>query len=897
LDAADAELDAIEATYARANYREAAERLLRLRERAGLTPAQRARLLARLAAAQVELGQLDQALRTADEAEGPAREANTEVPLIRIEVARGSAWRFKGFPYRGVAHYENALARAEQAGLEEFRADAMNVLASVHQELGDWSRALDYAQRVLDGTPDPSEAMRFAWLVHRGISHYEFNDGERAGRAFAEALEIAQRTGNVRDESFALGELGLVAWQFDSDYGLAAERFERATALARRIGVSGLEVTWINNLGGVHRDAGRLDEALLRYREALAIEEGTERRRERGTLLKNIGQVLALMGRHAEAEPYLLDAIQEADERNLARIRWMARMELGGVYAALGDARADHYLSASLDTLEAQRSSVLLERFRVGMLGRTLAQYDPYDRYIQFLLTRGDIHKAFGIAEQARARVFLETLTGVRAALAAQVPEAFIRDEAALLERISADQARLRTASPTAAERAALIDSLNAADETLTALRLRLAVDHPATAHARFPRIWTAEEIGARVLQPDERLAMFFLGKDRSYCWLVDRAGVRIVELPPRAEIDRTVSRLLPTLRTPAARVDEEARGWLSRTLATPLLADTEPGTHLVIVPHGSLHYLPFEVLAADDQTFLVEQRTISYAPSVSSLAFLREHRSQIGTAAGVLAIGDPITATALPAGERASALEWLGHLRPLPHSRTELQRINATFRPHVRLLRGPSATEPTLHEALASGQAGIVHFATHAFIDETEPDRSGLVLSADSDGGDGLLQTREVYRLTLPAALVTLSGCETALGREVTGEGLVGIARAFFYAGAKAVTASLWSVSDSATATLMADFYERIRAGAPVDRALAEIKRARIARGGRQAHPYYWAPFVVTGNARVAIEFPPPARLPLPLGAIVLASAALLGALLIVSAVRGRQTPRRRVI
>jgi CHAT domain-containing protein len=891
---ADAELARIEGFYRRSRYREAADLLERLLSRDGLSAGQRARTLARLAAARVELGQYDEALRIANQAEETARESGEDVAFIRVDVVRGSVWRFKGFPFRAVPHYERALARAEAAGLDTARAEVLNVLASVHQELGDWSRTLDYAQRAFEAVPDPSDAVRTSYLLHRGIALYEFGDGPGAEAAFSEMLALTRRVGNRRDEGLALGELGLVAWQFDGAHDRAIDLFERAIALARDPAVPILEATWLNNLGGVHRDAGRPDEALARYREALAIEVRTGQRRDRAALLKNMGQVLASVGRRDEAEPLLLEALAEADAQRRARIQWMARMELGGVYAGVDDAKAGRFFAESLDVLEAQQSSVLLDGFRAGMLGRSLSQYDPYDRYIQFLLARGEADKAFAVAERARARVFLETLAGARAELAAAVPETFVREEASILERITAGQARLRARDVVASERASILAAIDRAEEALTALRLRFEVEQPAAAHARFPRIWTAADLRRDVLQPDETLAMFFLGRDESVCWLLDRRGMQTVRLPPRAQIEEAVGRLLPTLQSPRVRVDEDARAWLSRTLIGPLIARAAEGTHLVIVPHAVLGYLPFEVLDAGGGRHVLERHTVSYAPSASSLAHLRRGGDAHRHGGAVVAIGNPVLATLPPSDEReGGALPWVGRLAPLPHSRAEIRRIGRTFRPHARTLEGRSATERALADAVAAGGIGILHFATHALLDEARPDRSGLVLSADHGGADGILQTREVYRLALPATLVTLSACETALGREITGEGIVGIARAFFYAGARAVTASLWSVSDRSTADLMAAFYERVHAGVPVDRALAEAKRARLRAGGADAHPYYWAPFIAMGHARVAMDFPSASGPWVPPWLVLAAAAAALAIALAFPATRRRRRSR----
>jgi CHAT domain-containing protein len=352
---------------------------------------------------------------------------------------------------------------------------------------------------------------------------------------------------------------------------------------------------------------------------------------------------------------------------------------------------------------------------------------------------------------------------------------------------------------------------------------------------------------------------MFFLGRRASVAWIVDRGVTEVVRLPPRGEIEAAAGRLLPTLRSPQAPVDEEARGWLSRAVVAPITAKVPESTHLVIVPHAILNYLPFEVLAEPGGRHLVERNPISYAPSVSSLAYLRGSAGRARREPTVLAVGNPATAAAGAAAERRTPLEWMGLLKPLPHSRTEIREVEATFRPHSRVLEGEQATEQALRtERLRDFR--IVHFATHALIDERRPERSALALAAGADGSDGILQTREIYRLELDAALVTLSACETALGREVTGEGLVGISRAFFYAGADAVAASLWSVGDASTAELMTLFYGEVRRGVALDLALARAKRSFLAQDGRQ-HPYYWAPFVLSGHARVELASPDGAR------------------------------------
>jgi CHAT domain-containing protein/tetratricopeptide (TPR) repeat protein len=888
--ARDAEIAHAEALHGQSRYRDAERALTRLRARDDLSAPQRARVLMRLATAQVELGRHDEALRTADEAEVSATEAGASELLIRLEIVRGSAWRQQGFSLRGRDHYVRAFELAEQAGHDTLRAQALNQLSNVHQELGDWGRVLDYAERAFQSNPNPSADQRFSYYTNRGIAYYEFHDRDRAEESFRLALEIATLAGARRSESLALGELGLVAWEFDRDRARALDYYDRAAAIARDIGVRGLEGTWLNNAGNVFRDSGEPVEALRRYQRAFALTERGNRVRQT-VHLKNIGQVLSTIGRTSEAEGYLLKALAGADEYGNATIRWQARMELGDLYRKSDPVRAARYFDESLERLEASQSRGLLEGFRAGMLGRALARYDPYDRYIQFLLERGDVAKAFTIAERARARVFLDTLTAARDELADDVPPDYLQAETALLQRISDRQRRLREADLAPEDRRTITADIDAAEDELGALRLRLAVDRPSLADSRFPRVWSSDDVRTQLLDEEEALVMFFLGRLASWAWIVDGRGTEIVPLPARGEIEPVVRRLLPTLQSPEATVDADAREWLSRTLMAPVLARVPEHAHLVIVPHAILSYLPFEVLADEHGRYLVERNTISYTPSVSSLAFLRERAGQSARRSAVVAVGSPVMAASGQADERVAPLEWVGLLKPLPYSGAELERIADLFDPHARVLDGQDATEEALRTARLS-EAGILHFATHALVDEERPERSGLALSAGGTA-DGILQMREIYSFDLDAALVTLSACQTALGREVSGEGLVGIARAFFYAGANAVAASLWNVGDRSTADLMAAFYDGIRAGAPVDRALADAKRAVLGAGGDRRHPYYWAPFVVMGHARTTMTFPETSSFPWGIGVASL-SVAVTAAIIFLRSRRRRTAAAR---
>ena len=317
-----------------------------------------------------------------------------------------------------------------------------------------------------------------------------------------------------------------------------------------------------------------------------------------------------------------------------------------------------------------------------------------------------------------------------------------------------------------------------------------------------------------------------------------------------------------------------EARS-LAQTLLGPALDDLKEATRVTIVPHGILHYLPFEILlpvTKDGLTarttfaslpYLVSFCDVGYVPSASILKSLRTASRDAAEPAGteLLLLANPT----LPAQDEMGLLVQVAVgsvLEPLAFVGEEARRLRALF-PQNRtvVLEGAQATAVNLQRSAEDGSFAFVHFATHGIFNERRPQYSGLVLSPDAaEDDDGFLTMGEVFGLDLECDQVTLSACTSGLGEHVSGEGLVGLTRAFMYAGARNVLATLWEVSGRETAQFMVTFYEEFRRGGSADRvhAVAEAKRCMIAGGDDGlrpgvdlAHPFFWAPFVLTGAGR----------------------------------------------
>jgi CHAT domain-containing protein len=286
----------------------------------------------------------------------------------------------------------------------------------------------------------------------------------------------------------------------------------------------------------------------------------------------------------------------------------------------------------------------------------------------------------------------------------------------------------------------------------------------------------------------------------------------------------------------------------------------------LIIVPDDVLYFLPFEALLSKQGggDWLIKDYTIAYAPSLSSLKELTVRKGAGGRkeAKDILAVGDPsyganeveATVGGAMGGQQGNDPPASPRFSRLKYSAQEIEKVSALFKPGRRetLLRERASEEAFKQERLADYR--IIHFATHAFIDDKKPARSAIVLSLDQDPKeDGFLQMREVFNLKLRADLVVLSACQTGLGQLIRGEGIEGLSRAFYYAGASAVLLSLWAVNDQASYQLLERFYLHLRSANPVMDSLRRAKLEMI-DSGVLSHPYYWAGFVAAGNADTVI-------------------------------------------
>ena len=811
------------------------------------------------------------------------------------------------------AFHERALAIQERVASGSLDvAMTLNNLGIVAGQRGLHHRAQEFYERsfalkeqLVPGSPSLANTLGNLGLVLRRRGLYE-----EAEAALRKVLEIYEKLvpGSL-DVARALSNLGGL-FEMQGDLAQARAFSERALELQRAVAPDGFGVaSELLALGDLALDEGDVARAGPLYREALAITDskapGSPRNAE---MLARMGLFEQRSGRRAEARRFyerslavrdrlaggaggeptfgfcgVYDlAVLEREEGNLDRAAelqsrcvalrkafapgssWLADSlhEMGRIEKDRGNLEAArrHYLDA-LAALDAQ----------VGNLGGSAETKSRYRSFfteltgeaLELLVGMGREEEAFSVLERSRARSFLSLLARRDLDLHAEVPAAL--EERRLL--LAADYERTQDqlakvdAAARPAEAAPLERRLVELRGQQEALRAELRKASPRVAALRDPV--PLDAAGARAaLVPGELLLSYGVGEKGTVLFALSReGGLETYVLPvgraPLADRVESYRRLVLRRRSgpvPAEPALEAARDLGSRLLG-PVEARLAKAKRVVVVPDGPLHLVPFSALVDRKGRFLAEGRPLSVVSSATVLAELRKlPPRRPGGPSSVVAFGDPSYPRPdgpPPADARVRAALRSGDLSPLPATRREVEGIREAAK-ELSAYLGAEATEGRA-KAVGRG-ARIVHFACHGLLDERNPLDSALALAIPEAPGrdNGLLQAWEVLEgVRLDADLVTLSACETALGAEEGGEGMVGLTRAFQWAGARSVVASLWTVSDDSTATLMKELYRRLAAGTAKDEALRLAQLSLLSAGGDLAHPFFWAGFELLGDPR----------------------------------------------
>lgn len=557
------------------------------------------------------------------------------------------------------------------------------------------------------------------------------------------------------------------------------------------------------------------------------------------------------------------------------------------------------YLSfdLSINLIEALRAQIKSEASQQLLLQ---ANIDIYQQMIAILYElgnrTGDIgfhKKAFFYAEKSRARSFLDQLQEQAARASLKLPKEIRERENNLKSQISLVEKNIfvELSKPERERDEAKIEQWQIDKTELqiryTQLTQELEERFPAYASLRYPTVYGVEEVKTEILDAETQIVVFFLGKDVSYGWRVSSSQFEMISLPPAADIDLLIRKYRKTLVDPLVFYDEEEELVIDatnthlvtglqiyRTFLEKLIGKTPASIkNLLIVPDGVLYYLPFETILvqmhsqtdkrfAKGREYLLNRYSVYYSPSTSVLGMIQTQARQrdpekLAARREFVGFGDP---RYQPPLDKRDSFDYNPTLKDLGFydmprllaTNNELKKISAMFSNSATTYLRDDAKESAAKQKIQGYK--YIHFATHGIMDERNPEYSGVVLdliTGDSNQ-DGFLQAAEIFELELDSDLVVLSACETGLGKVIKGEGMVGLTRAFLYAGSPSIVVSLWSVADESTSRLMIHFYRFLNKGLEKSEALRKAKIALMqetfAGDLAYADPFFWGPFVLNG-------------------------------------------------
>jgi CHAT domain-containing protein len=723
-----------------------------------------------------------------------------------------------------------------------------NAYESAHA-LGRLQDALEVIQKAVEMAERAGDPRHIAPALNRlGQTHMDLNAPQRAIPVFKKATQHARDAGNPVAEAGSylwlsrayrrLGELDLATESTQQALAVLEPAIMRLRGDTRRPGPGREQRLWnmerhysraLIDLGSSDVARNRLDSAQTAFLKAL---EAARRIGEPHTMAQahqGLGRIAAERREFQAAVSHLQEALRLSQQA--AFVETTQRL-LGRVYREMGDlSKSEDFLRKAVAAIEDMRSQLQSEEHREAFVEDKMG---AYGQLTQVLFDQKKPAEAFDISERARARAFLDLL-GNRVSLSKGRNAALIAEEKALQERIAQLKAREtlgddEAEKPEEASRTSqrvLQRELDLAREAYRAFLSRVRAQSREQASLMTVEPLTAPEVQA-LLQPGSVLLEYFVGGGRTLVWVVRRNSLRAFRLRiGEDELTRRV-REFRELISSRGRLDELQLS--AQDLYQALVGPAFPGglpRELIIVPHRVLHYLPFHALMPAPGRYLLQDSLMSYLSSASLLQFTKEKQHTGSPAA--LAVGNP------DLGDPTLNLRY---------AEREVRAVEHVF-PRATVLIRRDATKGQTRRHL--NDRSLIHLATHADLDEQDPLGSALLLRPE--GSDtGRLEVQEIFGLDLNADLVILSACDTSLGKLTQGDEVVGLTRAFIYAGTPSVISTLWQVDDRASYELMQAFYESLQVGQSKGEALRQAQLVTLAK---YPHPYYWAAYQLTGEPR----------------------------------------------
>ncbi|AFY37287.1 Tetratricopeptide TPR_1 repeat-containing protein [[Leptolyngbya] sp. PCC 7376] len=802
-------------------------------------------------------------------------------------------------------YYEESLPILREVGNRSGEARTLSSVGAIYDVLGDRQKALDHHALALAIYSEINDRNGEATALNNlGTVYDDLGEEDLALEYYEASVVLSREAGERLGEARTLGNIGGI-YRNRGEYEKAVEYLLEALPLLQAIGDRFGEATTLSDIGLIFLDVGRPERALEYYEQALPITQDTGNRPGEASVLNRLGRLYAEQDELAKAIDYFQESLtlsQAMGDRpgqalQFYNIAYFERQQNNTEIAVTA-------IESAIEIVEDLRVKVASPELRQSYFA-TVQFY--YELYIELLMeqeaknpNQGYAQKAFLASEQSRARTLLDLLTEANADIREGVDPDLLAQEKELLATLDlVEKARvsiLNDPKSTSTEKKEADENLAITTSIYKDLQTEIRLASPKYANLKYPEPLSVEELQQNILDDDTVLFQYSLHRNKSYLWAISKDDFVSYELANLGtlqtaieQVRQNITSIRLNLPPHLERVRTQQRLNAIQTLSELVLApalDELDKKRLVIVADEDLHFIPFSVLSLSGQEYnpLGDRHEIVNVPSVSALESLRvNENTPIQSDASLAMIADPVfnnqdcrldggapicdnpTSDPDPTFASGQTLDSLALKRSakgfddvnwdrLLGTRTEAQSI-------LNLLAQQSgdtlqAFDFDANRDLMTGDRledyDLIHIATHGFLNTVEPELSGIVFSLvdqNENPQNGFLRLNDVFNLKLNASLVVLSACQTGLGDQVKGEGLVGLSRGFMYAGVPRLIVSLWQVDDAATAEFMTRFYRLLLKENLAPAAALQQTQREMRTETEWQHPFYWAAFIFQGD------------------------------------------------
>ncbi|MDH4057796.1 MAG: CHAT domain-containing protein, partial [Cyclobacteriaceae bacterium] len=774
-----------------------------------------------------------------------------------------------------------STAALQQSGNSLERAQALAYLGQVYMSTGKYSQAEEQLQMALslrlDKLPESHELIAASYN-DLGLVYSQL-DVDKAIDFYEKAIAIYEKLHGKEHPKMAIANTNLgVVYRSLELYGDAINYFETALAIWEKIYPQPhpSKAFVLSNLGQTYSKMNDQSDAMEFYKKALAmyIDSQGKKHPDVATTYNLIGNILTAQHKYDEAlshyQQALISNVTDFNSADLFTNPTGRNFYNGNVllYSLMYKAQAlesRHFgktlkqsdLDFGLKTLQACDS--LIDRLRQQStnesdkiaLGSIANEVYADGVRISFILSDVSFrHResyrelSFNFAEKSKSAVLLDAISDTNAKSFAGIPPDLLEEEKSLKSAIALVSQKLAQ-KPDEEEEKSLRETSFQLNQSYQAFTQNLEKQYPEYFNLKFNSSSPSVVQLQRIIGQSTALLSYFIDEknNRLYTYLITKKNFSIYEQPLPTDYDKNIT----GLRNSVFYMSLEPFIKSSRSLFTLLIPKIPSSIHdIVILPTGRMSIIPFEVL--------LTKEVKDSDPSYATLPYLlKKYSIRYEFSAGLLIQNkDEPTGARITSALLCAPVNFpeKNNLADLPGTEDEINTIQSLFASKnitSEVLMKKKANEAMLKSDNLQ-EHSIVHLATHGIVDENNPELSCIFLQTDSEAEDGNLFSGEIYNLRLKADLVTLSACQTGLGKISKGEGVIGLSRALVYAGANNIIVSFWSVGDKSTAKLMSDFY-KLLLEKPTVNYTQNLRQAKLNLiNGEFAPPYYWAPFVLIG-------------------------------------------------